>query len=61
MGGVVVIMFGLATLDIIRVKCFYSDSRSESCCKTATFASSVLMGLCVFAAGWSPCISNTAA
>ena len=60
MGGVVVIMFGLATLDIIRVPCFYSDSRPESCCKTATFASSALMGL-FFAAGWSPCISATAA
>ena len=60
MGGVVVIMFGLATLDIIRVPWFYSDSQPGSCCKTATFASSALMGL-FFAAGWSPCISVTAA
>ena len=60
MGGVVVIMFGLATLDIIRVPWFYSDSQPGSSCKTATFASSALMGL-FFAAGWSPCISATAA
>ena len=61
MGGVVVIMFGFATLDIIRVPWFYSDSQPESFCKTATFASSALMGLCVCAAGWSPCSSATAA
>ncbi len=60
MGGVVVIMFGLATLDIIRVPWFYSGSRPESSCKTASFASSALMGLFV-AAGWTPCISVTAA
>ena len=60
MGGVAVIMFGLATLDIIRVPWFYSGSRPESSCKTATFASSALMGL-FFAAGWRPCISATAA
>ncbi len=60
MGGVVVIMFGLATPDIIRVPWFYSDTGPVSCCKTATFASSALMGL-VFAAGWSPCISATSA
>jgi len=60
MGDVVVIMFGLATPDIIRVPWFYSDSRPESCCKTATCASSALMGL-FFVAGWSPCISATAA
>ena len=33
MGGVVVIMFGLATLDIIRVPSFYSDSRQELAAK----------------------------
>ena len=60
MGDVVVIMFGLATPDIIRVPWFYSGSRPESSCKTASFASSALMGL-FFAAGWSPCISATAA
>ncbi len=58
MGGVVVIMFGLATLDIIRVPWFYSDTRPEFSGKTGTFASSALMGL-FFAAGWSPCIGAT--
>jgi len=33
MGGVVVIMFGLATPDIIRVPSFYSDSRQELAAK----------------------------
>ena len=33
MGGVVAIMFGLATLDIIRVPSFYSDSRQELAAK----------------------------
>ncbi|GBL19465.1 hypothetical protein EMGBS3_11710 [Anaerolineaceae bacterium] len=60
MGGVVVILFGLATPEIIRGPWLYSDSRSESRCKTATFASSALVGL-FFAAGWSSCISATAA
>ena len=60
MGDVVVIMFGLATPDIIRVPWFYSDTGPESSCKSAMCASSALLGL-FFAAGWSPCISATAA
>jgi len=57
-GGVVVIMFGLATLDIIRLPWFYSDTRPTLTGSTGTFASSALMGL-FFAAGWSPCIGAT--
>lgn len=58
-GGVVVIMFGLATLDVIRLPWFYySDTRPTFRGATGTFASSGLMGL-FFAAGWSPCIGTT--
>ncbi len=58
-GGVVVIMFGLATLDVIRLPWFYySDTRPTFSGTTGSFASSGLMGL-FFAAGWSPCIGTT--
>ncbi len=57
-GGVIVIMFGLATLDIIRVPWFYADTRAQYTGQRGTFASSALMGL-LFAAGWSPCIGAT--
>jgi cytochrome c-type biogenesis protein len=57
-GGVVVIMFGLATLDIIRIPWFYYDTRPTLTNNTGSFASSALMGL-FFAAGWSPCIGAT--
>lgn len=57
-GGVVVIMFGLATLDVIRLPWFYMDTRPTFAGRTGTFASSGLMGL-FFAAGWSPCIGAT--
>jgi cytochrome c-type biogenesis protein len=57
-GGVVLIFFGLATMDIIRVPWFYMDTRPEFKGKTGTFAGSLAMGL-FFAAGWSPCIGAT--
>ena len=57
-GGVIVIIFGLATLDVIRIPWFYADTRPQYQGKAGTFANSVLMGL-VFAAGWSPCIGVT--
>jgi cytochrome c-type biogenesis protein len=57
-GGVIVIMFGLATLDIIRIPWFYYDTRPTLTNSTGSFASSALMGL-FFAAGWSPCIGAT--
>jgi len=58
LGGVVVIMFGLATLDIIRLPWFYTDTRPTLTGRTGTFASSALMGL-FFAARWSPCNGAT--
>jgi cytochrome c-type biogenesis protein len=57
-GGVIVITFGLATLEVIRVPWFYADTRSYYRGRAGTFANSALMGI-LFAAGWSPCIGAT--
>jgi cytochrome c-type biogenesis protein len=57
-GGLVVILFGLATLDIIRLPWFYADTRAQYSGRRGTFAGSALMGI-FFAAGWSPCIGAT--
>lgn len=57
-GGVIVIAFGLATLEVIRIPWFYADTRSYYRGAAGTFANSGLMGI-LFAAGWSPCIGAT--
>jgi cytochrome c-type biogenesis protein len=57
-GGVVVIVFGLATLEVIRIPWFYADTRPQYTGLRGTFGSSALMGV-FFAAGWSPCIGAT--
>ncbi len=57
-GGVIVILFGLATLGAVRVPWFYADTRVQHQGRAGTFANSALMGL-LFAAGWSPCIGAT--
>ncbi len=57
-GGLVVILFGLATLDVIRIPWFYADTRTHYTGQRGTYASSALMGI-FFAAGWSPCIGAT--
>ncbi len=57
-GGVIVILFGLATLGLIRIPWFYADTRLQYQGRAGTFANSGLMGL-LFAAGWSPCIGAT--
>lgn len=57
-GGVVVILFGLATLEVIRIPWFYADTRSQYTDRRGTFGGSALMGI-FFAAGWSPCIGAT--
>jgi cytochrome c-type biogenesis protein len=56
-GGIVVILFGLATLDLIRLPWFYADTRRQYAAR-GSYASSGLMGI-FFAAGWSPCIGAT--
>ncbi len=57
-GGVIVIMFGLATLEVIRIPWFYADTRSQYSGQRGTYGGSALMGI-FFAAGWSPCIGAT--
>lgn len=57
-GGIVVIMFGLATLEVIRIPWFYADTRATYAGKRGTYGGSALMGI-FFAAGWSPCIGAT--
>jgi len=57
-GGVIVIMFGLATLEVIRIPWFYADTRAQYSGRRGTYGGSALMGI-FFAAGWSPCIGAT--
>ena len=57
-GGVIVILFGLATLDIVKIPWFYADTRTHPSGQHASFTGSALMGV-FFAAGWSPCIGAT--
>ena len=57
-GGVIVIIFGLATLEVIRIPWFYADTRAQYTGQRGTFGGSALMGI-FFAAGWSPCIGAT--
>jgi cytochrome c-type biogenesis protein len=57
-GGLVVIAFGLATLEVIRIPWFYADTRAQYAGRHGTFGGSAMMGI-FFAAGWSPCIGAT--
>jgi cytochrome c-type biogenesis protein len=57
-GGLLLIIFGLATMDLIHIPWFYMDTRREFKGATGTFWSSLAMGI-FFAAGWSPCIGAT--
>jgi len=57
-GGVIVILFGLATLEMIRIPWFYADTRTQYTGQRGTYGGSALMGI-FFAAGWSPCIGAT--
>jgi len=57
-GGLIVIMFGLATLDLIHIPWFYADTRAQYSGQRGTYGGSALMGI-FFAAGWSPCIGAT--
>ena len=57
-GGIIVILFGLATLEVIRIPWFFADTRTQYASRRGTFGGSALMGV-FFAAGWSPCIGAT--
>lgn len=58
LGGVILIIFGLATMDIIHLSWFNMDTRQQYKGSTGTFWGSLVMGV-FFAAGWSPCIGAT--
>jgi cytochrome c-type biogenesis protein len=57
-GGAIVILFGFATLGVIRLPWFYADTRTQYTGQRGTYGGSALMGI-FFAAGWSPCIGAT--
>ncbi len=57
-GGLVLVVFGLASMGILRISWFNMDTRPEYHGKTGNFTGSLVMGL-FFAAGWSPCIGTT--
>ncbi len=57
-GGAVLIIFGLATMDLIHIPFFNMDTRQQFNGKTGTLWGSLAMGI-FFAAGWSPCIGAT--
>lgn len=54
-GGILIIIFGLHTIGIFRVKLFYREKRFSRFDKIKGPFSSVIMGM-AFAAGWTPCI-----
>ncbi len=57
-GGVILIVLGLATMDVIKFRWFFMDTRPEYRGKTGTYLGSMLMGI-FFAAGWTPCVGAT--
>ena len=59
-GGVIVIVLGLATLGVVRIPLLYRDTRPQwsGATRRVGLGSSVLLGV-FFAAGWTPCIGTT--
>jgi len=58
-GGVVVILFGLATLRVLKIPWLYYDTRPQwNANRRNGLLSSALMGM-FFAAGWTPCVGTT--
>jgi len=58
-GGLVVILFGIATLRIVKIPWLYYDTRPQwQASKQGGLWASALMGV-FFAAGWTPCIGTT--
>jgi cytochrome c-type biogenesis protein len=58
-GGVVVIVLGLATLRVLKIPWLYYDTRPQwSAQRGGGWLASGLMGV-FFAAGWTPCIGTT--
>jgi cytochrome c-type biogenesis protein len=59
-GGVIVIVLGLATLGVVRIPLLYRGTRPQwsGTSKQIGLGSSALLGV-FFAAGWTPCIGTT--
>ncbi|HLE52898.1 MAG TPA: cytochrome c biogenesis protein CcdA [Anaerolineales bacterium] len=58
-GGVIVIVFGLATFGVLKIPWLYYDTRPDwNPNRRSGLISSGLMGV-FFAAGWTPCIGTT--
>jgi len=58
-GGVVVIIFGVANLGLLKLPWLYYDTRPQWNIQSGSgWMSSLLMGV-FFAAGWTPCIGTT--
>ncbi|MCL5999620.1 MAG: cytochrome c biogenesis protein CcdA [Chloroflexi bacterium] len=58
-GGVIVIVFGLHTLGVLKLRWLSMDTRPDwQGAHGGGYLASVLMGI-VFAAGWTPCIGTT--
>lgn len=54
-GGILIIVFGLHTIGIFKIKLFYREKRFSFFHKIKGPFSSIIMGM-AFAAGWTPCI-----
>lgn len=58
-GGLLVIVFGLATLRIVKIPWLYYDTRPQwQAGRRGGWVASGLMGV-FFAAGWTPCVGTT--
>ncbi|MBI3242704.1 MAG: hypothetical protein HYZ49_10470 [Chloroflexi bacterium] len=58
-GGFVIILFGFATLGVIKLPwLYYADTRPQFQNQRNGFLASALMGI-FFAAGWTPCVGTT--
>ncbi|HEY9899342.1 MAG TPA: cytochrome c biogenesis protein CcdA [Pantanalinema sp.] len=53
--GVVIILFGLHTMGLFKIKALYMEKRFQVAAKPAGFFGAILVGL-AFAFGWTPCI-----
>lgn len=53
--GVVIVLFGLHTMGVFRIKALYMEKRFQVAAKPAGIFGSILVGL-AFAFGWTPCI-----
>lgn len=54
-GGILIIVFGLHTIGLLKIKLFYREKRFLFFDKIKGPFSSIIMGM-AFAAGWTPCI-----